>query len=281
MDAYRVGDNFVAHFDLPGVDPGSIDLSVEGNTLTVSAERSVPQLENAEWTIAERPFGSYTRQLVLGRSLDTDRLEASYHDGVLTVSIPVAEKAKARKIQVTRADVPPPWRTRTIEGESSGAEGGRELIDRRRGAGSARTRPLGFPHQAGAGDERRPTGGDPLRRLDDPDFPALTMSQAAELLGVQAAFLRSLDSSRRPAAVPLPRRPPAVLPRTSSTSPPGMRGLLDDGHSLASAETIVGAAGRARLGPRRRRPAAVRRRPAALRPPALRPGRCTVNPRGV
>ena len=77
MDAYRVGDNFVAHFDLPGVDPGSIDLSVEGNTLTVSAERSVPQLENAEWTIAERPFGSYTRQLVLGRSLDTDRLEAS------------------------------------------------------------------------------------------------------------------------------------------------------------------------------------------------------------
>ena len=94
MDAYRVGDNFVAHFDLPGVDPGSIDLSVEGNTLTVSAERSVPQLENAEWTIAERPFGSYTRQLVLGRSLDTDRLEASYHDGVLTLSIPVAEKAQ-------------------------------------------------------------------------------------------------------------------------------------------------------------------------------------------
>src|SRR3712207_7851906 len=76
MDAYRVGDNFVAHFDLPGVDPGSIDLSVEGTTLTVTAERSVPQLENAEWAIAERPFGSYTRQLVLGRSLDTDRLEA-------------------------------------------------------------------------------------------------------------------------------------------------------------------------------------------------------------
>src|SRR3712207_8722468 len=75
MDAYRVGDNFVAHFDLPGVDPGSIDLQVEGTTLTVTAERSVPQLENAEWAIAERPYGSYTRQLVLGRSLDTDRLE--------------------------------------------------------------------------------------------------------------------------------------------------------------------------------------------------------------
>src|SRR3954467_183420 len=106
MDAYKVGDNFVAHFDLPGVDPGSIDLSIEGQTLTVTAERSVPQLENAEWSVAERPYGSYTRQLVLGRSLDTDRLEASYHDGVLTISIPVAEKARARKIPGTRADAP-------------------------------------------------------------------------------------------------------------------------------------------------------------------------------
>ena len=119
MDAYKVGDNFVAHFDLPGVDPGSIDLSVEGTTLTVSAERSVPQLENAEWSIAERPYGSYTRQLVLGRSLDIDRLEASYHDGVLTLSIPIAEKARARKITVTRADAPAPVEHRTIEGESS------------------------------------------------------------------------------------------------------------------------------------------------------------------
>lgn len=111
MDAYRVGDQFVAHFDLPGVDPGSIDLSIEGTTLTISAERSVPQLEGAEWAVAERPFGSYTRQLVLGRSLDTERLEASYHDGVLTVSIPVAEKAKARRITVSRTDTPA-----TIEG---------------------------------------------------------------------------------------------------------------------------------------------------------------------
>ena len=122
MDAYKVGDNFVAHFDLPGVDPGSIDLSIEGTTLTVSAERSVPQLENAEWAVAERPFGSYTRQLVLGRSLDTDRLEASYHDGVLTVSIPVAEKAKPRKITVTRADAPAQVEARTIEGEQRAVE---------------------------------------------------------------------------------------------------------------------------------------------------------------
>jgi HSP20 family protein len=117
MDAYRVGDNFVAHFDLPGVDPGSIDLSVEGTTLTISAERSVPEVEGAQWQVAERPFGSYTRQLVLGRSLDTDRLDASYHDGVLTVSIPVAERAKARKITVNRADTPAAVEGRTIEGE--------------------------------------------------------------------------------------------------------------------------------------------------------------------
>src|SRR3954462_14421675 len=70
MDAYRVGDNFVAHFDLPGVDPGSSDLQVEGPTLTLSPERSVPGVEGAQWRVAERPFGSYTRQLVLGRSLD-------------------------------------------------------------------------------------------------------------------------------------------------------------------------------------------------------------------
>ncbi|PWW23588.1 HSP20 family protein [Geodermatophilus normandii] len=129
MDAYRVGDKFVAHFDLPGVDPGSIDLSVEGTTLTVSAERSVPQLEGAEWAVAERPYGAYTRQLVLGRSLDTDRLEASYHDGVLTVSIPVAEKARARKITVTRADVPAAVESRTIEGESSSAQGETKAVE--------------------------------------------------------------------------------------------------------------------------------------------------------
>jgi HSP20 family protein len=122
MDAYKVGDKFVAHFDLPGIDPGSIDLSIEGQTLTVSAERSVPQLENAEWTVAERPYGSYTRQLVLGRSLDTDKLEASYHDGVLTVSIPVAEAARARKIQVTRADMPASVEGRTIEHENRAVE---------------------------------------------------------------------------------------------------------------------------------------------------------------
>ena len=117
VDLFREGDKYLLNADLPGVDPGSIDVSVEGNQLTVSAERSVPQLENAEWSVSERPYGAYTRQLVLGRSLDTDRLEASYHDGVLTISIPVAEKARARKIQVTRADAPATVEARTIEAE--------------------------------------------------------------------------------------------------------------------------------------------------------------------
>src|SRR3954468_7020039 len=67
MDAYRVGDKFLAPLGLPGGDPPPIALSIEGQTLTVTAERSVPQLENAEWSVAERPYGSYTRQLVLGR----------------------------------------------------------------------------------------------------------------------------------------------------------------------------------------------------------------------
>ena len=119
MDAFRDQGAFVVQIEVPGVDPGSIDLSVEGNTLTISAERSVPQIEGAEWSVAERPFGNYTRQLVLGRSLDTDRLEAHYHDGVLTLSIPVAEKARARKISVTRADTPTAVEGRTIEGEST------------------------------------------------------------------------------------------------------------------------------------------------------------------
>ena len=106
MDAYRVGDNFVAHFDLPGVDPGSIDLSVEGNT--AHRQRGALRAAARERRVGHRraALRQLHRQLVLGRSLDTDRLEASYHDGVLTLSIPVAEKAQARKITVTRADTP-------------------------------------------------------------------------------------------------------------------------------------------------------------------------------
>ncbi len=106
MDVVRSGDHFLAAFDLPGIDPGSIDVSVEGNTLTVRALRSAPtsQQENTqdvEWLVTERPRGTYSRQLMLGDDLDLERLEATYTDGVLTLSIPVAEKAKPRQVTVT------------------------------------------------------------------------------------------------------------------------------------------------------------------------------------
>jgi HSP20 family protein len=100
MDLYRVEDHFVVAVDLPGVDPGSIDLNVDGNTLTIRAERSVRTDEGVQWLAQERPAGSFLRQLNLGDGLDVDRIQASYDAGVLTVTIPVAEKARPRKIAV-------------------------------------------------------------------------------------------------------------------------------------------------------------------------------------
>ncbi len=101
MDAYRTGDELVAHFDLPGVDPDTIDLDVERNVLTVRAERRSPAPQGAETIASERPAGVHTRQLILGDTLDTDAIDASYEAGVLTVRLPVSEKAKPRKIKVT------------------------------------------------------------------------------------------------------------------------------------------------------------------------------------
>jgi HSP20 family protein len=101
MDAYRQGEQFVVHFDLPGVDPASIDLDVERNVLTVKAERTPTYGEDVELQVAERPRGVFSRQLFLGDTLDADRIEASYDAGVLTLRIPIAEKAKPRKIEIT------------------------------------------------------------------------------------------------------------------------------------------------------------------------------------
>ncbi len=101
MDAYRDGEQFVVQFDLPGVDPTSIDLDVERNVLTVKAERAPTYGENVELQVAERPRGVFSRQLFLGDTLDTDRIEAHYDAGVLTLRLPVAEKAKPRKIEIT------------------------------------------------------------------------------------------------------------------------------------------------------------------------------------
>ena len=100
LDAYREGDHFVVHFDLPGVDPESIDLTVEKNVLTVKAERTWPRAEGQEVVASERPQGRFSRQLFLGESLDSSRIEANYDAGVLTVTVPVAEQAKPRRIEI-------------------------------------------------------------------------------------------------------------------------------------------------------------------------------------
>jgi len=101
MEAYRQGEQFVVAFDLPGVDPSSIELNVERNVLTVKAERRPTSGDGVDTVVAERPYGVFTRQLFLGEALDSDRIEAHYDAGVLTLHIPVAEQAKPRKIEIT------------------------------------------------------------------------------------------------------------------------------------------------------------------------------------
>ncbi len=101
MDVYREGDHFVLMVDLPGVDPDTIDVSVDNGMLTIRAERGGPAGEELDWILSERSTGAYMRQLTLGDGVDTDAIAANYDSGVLTVSVPVAEKAKARKIQVS------------------------------------------------------------------------------------------------------------------------------------------------------------------------------------
>ena len=101
MDAYRQGDQFVVHFDVPGVDESSIDLTVEKNVLTVSASRQWQHGETEQVLVSERPQGTFTRQLFLGESLNVDGIQAGYDNGVLTVTIPVAEQAKARKVEIS------------------------------------------------------------------------------------------------------------------------------------------------------------------------------------
>ena len=100
MDAYRQGDQFVVQLDLPGVNPESIDLTVEKNVLTVSAERSWQSEEARDVVVAERPQGQFSRQLFLAESLDPERIEAHYDQGVLTLTVPVAEQAKLRKVEI-------------------------------------------------------------------------------------------------------------------------------------------------------------------------------------
>lgn len=116
MDLYRSGDHYVLHCDLPGIDPGSVDVNVDGSTLTVRAERSGRTAEGVQWLRHERPYGKFERQLSLGEGLDLEKISATYHEGVLTVTIPVAERAKPRRIQITTEEKPA---DRVLEGSAT------------------------------------------------------------------------------------------------------------------------------------------------------------------
>lgn len=117
LDAYRRGDEFIVQFDLPGVDASSIDLTVERNVLTVKGERRFARQEGDEIIAAERPQGTFTRQLFLGETLDGERINAEYHDGVLTLTIPISERAKPRRVEISTQGRP-----QTIEAQGNGGE---------------------------------------------------------------------------------------------------------------------------------------------------------------
>lgn len=107
MDLYRDGDHFVLTADLPGIDPGSVDVDIDGQLLTIRAERTLPSNDNVKWITRERDAGSFVRQLSLSQGIDTENISAKYHNGVLSVMIPVSEKARPRKVEiVTEADTP-------------------------------------------------------------------------------------------------------------------------------------------------------------------------------
>ncbi len=104
VDLLKDGDRYLLTADLPGVDPGSIDIDLDGHLLTIRAERTAAAHEGAAWIARERRAGSYVRQFTLGDGLDTERISASYDNGVLSLVIPLSERAKPRKIQLSSVD---------------------------------------------------------------------------------------------------------------------------------------------------------------------------------
>jgi HSP20 family protein len=114
MDLFKAGDHYVLNADLPGVDPGSIDVSVDNGTLTLRAQRTVPSEEGVQWIASERFAGTFMRQVSLGENVDVENISATYNNGVLSVTIPIAERAKPRRIQISGASQEP----RTIEAQT-------------------------------------------------------------------------------------------------------------------------------------------------------------------
>src|SRR4051794_14292224 len=117
IDLYRSGDHFVLHCDLAGVDPGSVQVNVDNRVLTIRAERSPRTDEDVRWVRRERPTGTFERRLTIGDGLDLDNISATWQDGVLTLSIPVAETARPRRIPITTVGERPAVEERpTVEG---------------------------------------------------------------------------------------------------------------------------------------------------------------------
>jgi HSP20 family protein len=117
MDLCKIDDHYVLTADLPGIDPGSVDVDVDSGTLTISAHRTARSDDSAQWLANERFFGSYRRQLSLGENVDTAAISATYENGVLTVTIPVAERAKPRKIEVSHAGAQTSITPKTVDAD--------------------------------------------------------------------------------------------------------------------------------------------------------------------
>jgi HSP20 family protein len=115
MDLCKIEDHYVLTADLPGVDPGSVDVDVDNGTLTISAHRTARSEDAVQWLTNERFFGTYRRQLSLGEGVDPAGIAASYENGVLTVTIPVAEKAKPRKVEIAHGGSQKSIPTTTID----------------------------------------------------------------------------------------------------------------------------------------------------------------------
>ena len=117
MDLYRSGDHFVLHCDLAGIDPGSVQVDVDNRVLTIRAERSPRTDDDLQWIRRERPTGTFERRLTVGDGLDLERIEATWQEGVLTLTIPIAEAAKPRRIAISPA--PQEQNERVLEGSAT------------------------------------------------------------------------------------------------------------------------------------------------------------------
>lgn len=119
MDLYREKDHYVLAADLPGIDPGSVDIDVDGQLLTIRAERTLRGTEGVKWLTRERESGSFLRQLNLGQGIDTEGIAARYENGVLSVTIPVSERAKQRKIEVVTGESAASVESTAVEGRAA------------------------------------------------------------------------------------------------------------------------------------------------------------------